>query len=536
MKTTAHLSSLLLLLLTLGCSGSDAPEVSSNIIHVGNRSEVQDLDPHLVSGIAEHRALSALFDGLADLDLATMEPIPAAAESWTVSEDGKRYTFTMRKDAKWSNGEPVIAQDFAWSWQRMLSPALGAEYSYLLHCIENAKAFNDGDVTDFAEVGVKAVDDYTLEVVLAAPTPYFLSMQTHFAWYPVHRATIEQFGAMTDRGTGWTRTGNHVSNGPFKLGAWHPDEVLETVRNEHYWDAANVKLDGVNFYPISNEQTEERSFRSGDLHLTYSIPMYKIEEYRRDQPEVLQVHPYLQTYFYRFNTSAPPFDDVRVRQAFGMAVDREAIARDVLKAGERPAYAYTPPNTAGYTSTYQVRTDIEAAKALLAEAGYPGSEGFPAVDLLYNTSETDKIIAETVQQMWKKHLGVDVRLFNQDYKVYLSTMKTLDYNIARSTWLGDVLDPVNFLECFLAGEGNNRTGYASDEFDAAIHAAYAEPDPQKRIAHLQKAEARLLEDAPITPVYYQTQKFLMSPRVQGMIPNPLGNFRWQDISLAPDGP
>ncbi len=522
------------LLLGLGltaCSGS-APKESANVLNVGNRSEVQDLDPQIVSGIAEHRALSAMFEGLATLDLQTMEPVPAAAESWSVSEDGLHYTFQLRPGAKWSNGDPVTAEDFVWSWQRMLTPALGAEYSYLLHCIRNAKAYNDGSLTDFAEVGVKATGLHTLEVTLEAPTPYFLSMQTHVAWYPVHRATIEAFGTMTDRGSGWTRTGNHVSNGPFKLLEWRPDEVLRTTRNEHYWDAASVKLDGVNYYPISNEQTEERSFRSGRLHLTYSIPMFKIDEYRKTQPEALQIHPYLQTYFYRFNTAAPPFDDVRVRQAFGLAVDREAIVRDVLQAGERPAWFYTPPDTAGYTCDYKVGFDIDRAKELLAEAGYPDGAGLPAVDLLYNTSETDKIIAETVQQMWKKNLNADVRLFNQDYKVYLATMKTLDYNIARSTWLGDVLDPVNFLECFLGGEGNNRTGYASDEFDTAIRAAYAEADTATRLAYLQQAEARLLEDAPITPVYFQTQKFLMAPEVRGLVPNLLGLFRWQDMALA----
>jgi oligopeptide transport system substrate-binding protein len=520
--------------LLAGCGARDSAN-SDTVIRAGNRSEVQDLDPHVCSGIAEFRALGALFEGLTSVDPETLAPIPGMAESWELSPDGLRYTFRLRENAKWSNGEPVVAEDFVFSWRRMLSPALASEYAYMLHVIKNARAYNEGTLTDFTQVGVRALESRVLEVELESPTPYFLGMQVHFSWFPVHPATVEAVGPMDARGTGWTKPGVFVSNGPFKLDDWRPDEVLRTVRNEHYWNAAAVRPDAVEFYPISNEQTEEREFRSGKLDLTYSVPIHRIPVYQAEQPAALVLAPYVQSYFYRFNTTRPPFDDVRVREAFSLAINRERLASEVLKAGERPAYHYTPPDTAGYTAAHRVGQDPERARSLLAKAGYPGGAGFPRVEILYNTAEFDKVISEAVQQMWKNELGVEIGLRNQDYKVYLDSMSALDYDIARSTWLADVMDPINFLECFLSGSGNNRTGYASEEFDAAIRQAYAEPDPAAREVALQAAEARLLQDVPIAPVLFMTQKFLKSERLRGLHTNPIGYVRWQDLYLEGTG-
>lgn len=522
-------------LLLCACGGRDAVPSAEMEIRAGNRSEVEELDPHLVTGSAEFRALTALFEGLTSVDPATLEPIPGVAQRWEISEDGRRYTFHLRDNARFSNGEPVTAGDFVFSWKRMLSPALAAEYAYMLHVIQNARAYNEGTLTDFSQVGVKALDDRTLEVTLENPTPYFLSMQVNFMWFPLHRPTLEKFGAEETRGTKWTQPGNHVGNGPFMLEEWYPNEHLRFVRNPHYWNAAEVKPDAVKLYPVSNEQTEERSFRAGELHMTYSIPIHRIEAYRKEQPEVLNLKPYLQTYYYRFNTTRPPFDDVRVRRAFGLAIDREAIARNVLKAGEQPAYHFTPPQIAGYNAMHRVSQDAAAARLLLAEAGYPEGKGFPAVTLLYNTAEYDKTVSEALQRMWQQALGVQVQLLHQDYKTYLASMSSLDYDIARSTWAADFVDPINFLECFLSGQGNNRTGYNNPEYDALIHAAYAEADAAKREAHLQEAERMLLEDAPVTPLCITTLKFLLSPQLKGVKPNPIAYFRWQDFYLEPAG-
>jgi len=517
------------LLAACGRNGSQVIGAGANIVHIGNRSEVQDLDPHLVTGVAEWRALGALFQGLVDLDPESLEPIPGVATSWIVSDDGLQYIFTLRPEARWSNGDPVTANDFAYAWQRILSPALGGPYAYLLHCLKNATAYNEGTLQDFSEVGVTAVDDHTLKVSLENPTPYFLSMQIHFAWFPVHRATIEAHGTMTDRTTGWTRTENFVSNGAYALEEWRPDEVLKTKPNPFYWAPDSIKNDGIYFYPISDEQTEERSYRSGKLQMTYTVPMHRVQHYRDTEPDSLQIHPYLGTYFYRFNITRPPFDDPRVRLAFGLAIDRAKLATDVLQSGEAPAGHFTPPNTSGYSAEARVAFDVERARALLAEAGYPGGVGLRPVELLYNSAGAEKTIAEAVQNMWKANLGVDVRLLNQDYKVYLATMDNLDYDIARSIWIGDVVDPVNFLELFLSEGGNNRTGWASEAYDTAIRGAYAEPNTEKRNDLLQQAERELLEAAPITPVYFYTQKYLQSPALKGVHYNLLGYFRWQDF-------
>jgi len=504
-------------------------EGNDNVLHAGNRSEVQDLDPHLVSGIAEFRALGALFEGLVSLDMEDLEPVPGAARAWEVSPDGLRYVFEMQPEGRWSNGEPVTAHDFVYAWQRMLTPTLAAEYAYMLHCLKNGRAYNDGEITDFSQVGVRAEDDYTLVVELEHPTPYFLSMQIHFAWFPVHQGTIEAHGALDQRGSPWTRPGNHVGNGPYQLADWRPDDVLRTGRNPYYWDAENVRLDGVNFYPISNEQQEERRFRRGALQLTYAIPMHRIEHYQANQPEVLVLAPYFQTYFYRFNTTRPPFDDQRVRQAFGMAIEREELVGNVLKGEEEAAFFLTPPDTVGYTSRAQVTTDVARARELLAEAGYPNGEGLPTVEVLYSASETDKIITEALQRMWRENLGVETTLLSQDYKVYLDSMSALNFDVIRSTWLGDVYDPVNFLECFLTDGGNNRTGWGSAEFDRLIEASYHEVDPAQRHEYLHQAEAILLEEAPITPVFFQTQKYLKAADLLGLTPNFQGFIRWQDL-------
>ena len=430
-------------------------------------AEVQELDPHVVSGVTEHRVLCSLFEGLTDADAATLEPVPAAADRWEVSDDGLRYTFHSREQARWSNGDPVTARDFAYAWRRILSPALGSEYAYMLYCLKNARAFNEGKLRDYDSLGVHATDVQTLMVELENPTPYFLSMQNHFAWYPVHQSTIEKHGRMDKRGTMWTRPGNLVCNGPFVLDDWLPNEKLSVRKNPFYWDAASVRLSGIDFHPIDNLQTEDRAFRSGLLHITSTIPLHRVAVYQREQPEILHIHPYYGCYFYRMNVTRAPFDNPLVRKAFALAINREEIVTHVLKGGEQPATCFVPPGDGKYPVLDVLRFDVERARALLAEAGYPDGQGLPPVNILYNTSEAHRTIAETVQRMWKENLNADVRLLNQDWKTYLSSLNMLDYEMARSSWIGDVADAVNFLECFQTDVGNNRTGWSSADYDSS---------------------------------------------------------------------
>lgn len=522
------------LLALAGCGGQETRTTqgtAGGVLLVGNGDEPQELDPHVVTGVPEHRICSTLFEGLVDLDPATLEPIPAVAESWRISDDGTVYTFTLRPDARWSNGDPVTAHDFAFAWRRILTPSLASEYAYMLWCIKNARAFNQGAITDFADVGVKALDDYTLEVTLEQPTAYFLSMQVHSSWYPVHRAAIEATGPVDQRGNPWTQPGNHVGNGAFMLDEWYPNKIIKVVKNPHYWNAANVRLEGVAFYPINDGLTEERNFRTGQLHLTENVPLSKIEVYQRKDPDKIFIDPYLGTYFYRLNVTRPPLDDVRVRRALALGIDRKTLTEKVVKAGRKPAGNFTPPGTAGYTCEASIGYDLEEARRLLAEAGYPNGEGLPPIEILYNTSENHKIIAAAIQYMLQDNLGVTVTLVNQDWKVYLASMNNLDYHIARSGWIGDFIDPINFLECFTTGNGNNRTGYSSPEFDALIARATREADPAARLRIFQEAEAILLDDAPLIPLYFYTRVYLMAPEVKGWRSNILGYISFKDLYL-----
>lgn len=527
----------LLLTLFLGaCGGGPTPAdtaADAGILLLGNGAEPQGLDPHLVTGLAEHRILRTLFEGLTDLDPVTHEPVPAVAERWDLSADGLVYTFHLRTDATWSNGDPVTAHDFVYGWRRILSPRLAAEYSYMLWVIKNAAAYNRGEISDFSNVGVEALDDRTLRVTLEHPTPYFLTMQVHQSYLPVHRPAIEAAGAIDARGTDWASLGKLVGNGPFVLTAWAPNRVLSVRKRADYWDAASVALNGVDFLPIDDEQTEERSFRAGEMHVTQTVPSNKIPVYRKQHPDRIRIAPYFGAYFYRFNVTQPPLDDPRVRQALTMSVDRQAIVERVTRGDQQPATFLTPPGVAGYTPPEGLRYDPERARALLAEAGYPNGQGFPALEILYNTSDNHRRIAEAVQQMWRETLGIEVGLYNQDWKVYLSSMNNLDYDIVRGSWIGDYLDPMTFLDLFVTDGGNNRTGWASPGYDALIAQANQTADPAERAAVLREAEAVLLEEAPVLPIYVYTRLNLISPHVVNWRDSLIGEMFFKDLRLEP---
>lgn len=534
-STSISILALTFCLVLCGCGGGQSAQPDEKILRMGNGDEPKDLDPHTVTGVPEHHIIGTLLEGLTGLDPATLEPIPAVAESWEVSEDGLTYTFHLRSGAKWSNGDPVTSADFLYAWERILTPELGSEYANMLYPLKNAEAFNKGEIGDFAQVGAKAPDPHTVVLELDHPTPYLLTMQVHYTWFPVHKATIEQYGTMTERGTAWTRAGNFVGNGAFVLEEWNPDEYILVKRNPEYWDAANVALDGVQFFPVSNAFTEERMFREGELHVTNTVEPDTFDRYQREEPEVLRNDPFLGSYFYRVNTTHAPFDDPRVRLALGLAVDRDDLVRTVVRTGRTPAYFYTPPNTGGYTCEARQAYDPERARELLSEAGYPNGEGFPKVDILYNTSELHKPIAEALQSMWKTELNIDAGLRNQEWKVYLDSTQRLDYDLARAGWIGDYVDPYNFLECFLTTNGNNRTGWSNAEYDELLARAVAEPDNAKRFEYFQRAEAILLESAPVIPLYFYTNPRLMDTAVQNFEGNILGYISYKSLDLEQPG-
>lgn len=526
---------ILSLMFIASCGGENTTNISEGmdkrILHFGNGAEPQGLDPHITTGIPEFQLQTALFEGLVTKNPKTNEPIPGAAESWEISDDRKTYVFKMRENAKWSNGDPVTAHDFVYSWKRVVTPGLASQYAYQLFFVENGEKYYRGEIDDFNEVGVKAIDDYTLEVKLKSPVPFFLSLLYHHSLYPVHRATIEKFGKIDSRVSKWTLPGNFVGNGPFDLKEWELNKIIIVKKNPHYWDASIVRLDEIHFYPIDNVQTEERMFRSGRLHITNEMPIDKIEVYRKDFPELIRMDPYLGTYFYRFNTTKEPFNDPRVRKALAMTIDRKTIVEKVKKGGQTPAYALTPPNTNGFTPRAAIPYDIEEARKLLAEAGYPDGKGFPEVELLYNTFESHRKIAVAVQQMWKKALNINITLTNQDWKVYIDNEKTLNYTMCRGSWIGDYFDPNTFLDMWVTGSGNNRTGWSNMKYDELIARAAEAADRDERYEYFQQAEEILAEEVPIIPVYTYTRVYLISPEVKGWHPNIMDHHPYQHVYL-----
>jgi len=528
--------------LLASCSYGDSNVLTGNrdgILHFGNGSEPQGLDPHVVTGVPEHFIIGALFEGLATKNPFTLEPEPGVAQSWDVSDNGRIITFHINPEAKWSNGDPMSAEDYVWSWQRLLSPALASEYAYMLFPVTNARKFNKGELTDFSQVGVKALDRLTLQVTLDERTPYFLQLMDHYSTFAVHRPTIEKFGKMTDRYTPWTRVENMVSNGAFRLKDWELYRRIEVEKSDTYWDRDSVKLNGIVFYPTENVVSEERMFRVGQLHYTSAVPLGKIPVYKAMADSPYRQAPYLGTYYYLFNTLTPPTDNLKVRQALSMAVDRDKLNKTVLHDTVVSAYSITPPDTLGYYPPRLFSFDPERARELLAEAGYPDGRGWPGLELTYNTSEDHRKIAVALQQMWKEVLNIEVTLTNQEWKVYLDSLTSMHFQIARRGWIGDYVDPNNFLDLFLTGGGNNNTGFASPRYDDLIlHKAPQAPTKEQRFAVFHEAETLLMEQMPIVPIYTYTSKHLIHPSVHDMPPNLMDwvNFKyvWLDKDWQPD--
>jgi oligopeptide transport system substrate-binding protein len=502
-------------------------------LHLGNLTEPTDLDPQIITSLQDVNIVIALMEGLTQYDPKDLHPIAGVAESWEPSPDGLTWTFHLRPTARWSNGDPVTARDFAYAYQRMLSPGLASEYAYMLYCVENAEAFNAGKLADFSKVGVKAADDRTLVLTLSHPVPYLPHLVSHQAWYPVHRATIEKFGRMDERGTRWTRPGNYVGNGPFVLADWKPNQVIRVTKSPSYWDRDQVRLNEIDFYPIENEATEEAAFRSGQLHITSTIPIDKIAVYRARNPELLHQETNLATYLYRFNVTKPPLNDVRVRRALAMSINRRQLVERVSRGGQEPAYHLTPPDIAGYTARAALAEDIPAARRLLAEAGFPEGKGFPRLELLYNTNAGHRSIAETIQQMWKVNLGIDVTLVNQEAKVQSDTMREMNYQVARYAWSGDYLDPSTFLELLTSTSGNNQTGWKNEEYDRLIYEAARTPDNARRYELFQKADQILVDEMPIAPIYFYKRDNLRLPVVKNWYGNLLDLHSYKGVYLQP---
>ncbi len=527
----------ILSLIAAGCTRRETPVeagIRDQVLHFGNLSEPEDLDPHVVTGVTEHNILAALLEGLVSEDPKTLAPLPGVAESWEISDNGTRYVFHLRENARWSNGESVTADDFVFSYQRILSPAIGSPYADMLFYLKGAEAFNAGETQDFASVGAKAQGPKTLVLELKHATPYFLSLLNHYTWFPVHPGTLRAAKAERSITANWTRPPNFVGNGPFVLKEWFSNDRIIVTKSETYWDREKVRLNAIHFHAIGDNNAEERAFRSGQLHVTGTIPLDRIAHYRENDPDALRIDPYLGCYYYLFNVHEPSLKDPRVRRALSMSVDRDKITRFVSKGGEVPAFHFTPPDTAGYTADASLSYDPEAARALLAEAGYPGGEGFPTLPLLYNTSEAHAVIAQAIGHMWEQELGIKIELMNMEFKVVLNRTQNQQYSVARAGWIGDYVDPNTFLSLWVTDAGNNRAKWSNAEYDSLIELAGTTQDSAKRFALFRQAEAILMQESPIMPLYFYRSKTLLHPAVRGWHPTLLDHHPYKYVSL--EGP
>lgn len=509
-----------------------ASAAKAQTLLLGNGAEPEDLDPQVVTAYSDQNILIALFEGLTAIDEKTSQPVAAAAASWEASPDGLVWTFHLREGLRWSNGEALTADDFVQSWERILTPAFGAEYANLLYPIKGAEEFNMGSTNDPSVLGLSAPDERTIRITLARPTPYLPALVAQPPWFPVNPRVLDHFGATTKRGTPWTRAGNLVGNGPFILDEWTPNSRIVVAKNPNYWNADAVTLRQIVFFPNESPDTEEKDFRAGQLHITYSLPLSKIEAYRKASPELLRVDPFLQTFFLRFNTKRPPFDDARVRRALSLAVDRDLIARRVLSGGYPPAHSLTPPDCGGYTSRSRVDLDLEQARKLLADAGFPGGKGLRPFEVQVRNDEVQPVVMEAVQAMWSKGLGVHMTIATVEQKTWIQNQQTLDYDVSTAGWAGDFLDPVTFLDLFVTGGGNNWTGWGDKAYDQMLDHAGSAPSQAARFEDFQKAEAYLLEQGPVAPLYHGARAYLVEPSVRGWTPALLGYHRYSLVQLV----
>lgn len=524
----------------LACSQGESNVAAGNrdgVLHFGNGTEPQTIDPHVMSGMPEVNIARALYEGLVVRNPETLEMEPGVAERWDISADGKVMTFYLNPKARWSNGDPVTAEDFAWSLRRSLHPDLGNQLAYTLFPIAGAQAFAKGELADTDTLGIRALDQHTLRLSLENPDPYFLGTLGTYAALPVHRATVEAHGKFTDRFTPWTRVENFVGNGAFTLTEWQLNRRLVVSKSDSYWDADNVALNAVVFHPIENEGGEEKMFRAGQLHYTGQVPLSKIPAYRKMADSPYRQAPWQGAYFLQFNVNRAPVNDPRVRMALALAVDREKLIDTVLMGTELASSALVPAGTPDYTSPAIQSYDPVRARALLAEAGYPDGEGWPGLEYLFNTSENHRRIAIALQQMWKDELNIGITLANQEWKVFLDTTNNKNYAMSRRGWIAGDLNPASFLSIFTSESGTNDTGFSDARYDKImLELAPQTSDVLERRALMEEAEAIVLQAAVLIPLYTYNSKHLVQPGVHGIPGNVLDLVNLKDISLDPGAP
>jgi oligopeptide transport system substrate-binding protein len=498
-------------------------------LNIHNGGDPTSLDPQKISGDWENRIDGDIFEGLVTEDPKD-NPIPGQAASWTISPDQKVYTFKLRDGIKWSDGQPVTAQDFVFAFQRLMDPKTAAQYAYLQYTILNAEKINKGEIKDPTQLGVKAIDDKTLEITLENPTPYFLNALMHYTAYPLPKHVVEA------KGDQWVKIGNIVTNGPYKPTEWVPGSHVSMVKSDQYYDAKDVKIDNVNYYTLEDQAAALKRYRAGEFDILTSFPADQFEWIQKNLPGQAHVVPFLGTYYYVLNATKPPFNDKRVRQALSMAVNREVIGPKILGTGELPMYSWVPPGTANYGEPAYVswkdepyKQKVEEAKKLLKEAGFGPDHPLKA-QLRYNTNDNHKRIAVAIAAMWKP-LGVDIELYNTETKVHYDEMQRGEVQIGRAGWLADYNDPINFLNLLSTGVEMNYGRWSNKDYDALIKQGNEEIDLKKRAEIYKKAEQLALDDSAAIPIYYYVSQNIVAPKVQGFVDNiqDIHRTRWLSV-------
>lgn len=539
-KRILSLVLMLSLLVTLaGCGGKQGDSAKSaegKFVRYNHGQEPETIDPTLNTSVDGGTVVVMCFEGLTKFD-KNENAAPAVAERWDISADKKTYTFHLRKDAKWSDGKPVTANDFYYSWKRALTPATAAEYSYLFYYIVNAEEFNSdttGNVK-FEDVGIKVIDDYTLEVQLKYPVPYFLQITAFPTFAPLREDVL------TEKGDKWALSPeSYIGNGPFKMAEWKSKDHMRFVKNENYYDAGRIKIDGIYSTFIAEESTMLSAFEAGELDLIDMVPLDEIPRLQKESKE-FQILPQIGTYYYCFNVTKAPFDNVKVRKAFALALDKEDIVNKVRRSGTA-ATAFVAPGVPDAEPGQDFRTvggaylpakaTVAEAKKLLAEAGYPDGKGFPAVTLIYNTNEGHKKIAEAALEMWKQNLGItNITLQNQEWGVFINTRQKGDFQLARHGWIADVTDPMTFLDLFTTGNGNNDAQWSNKEFDSLIQNARMASSEKDRIAMLHQAEDIMMEDMIMIPVFHYTENMMLKSNIKGLHKSPLGFTFFDSVEI-----
>ncbi|BCU81167.1 peptide ABC transporter substrate-binding protein [Polycladomyces abyssicola] len=531
--TTAILMVLSMVLLAACGKGDSNAMAEKQVLNVGYIvSEPPALDPLKATDDQSGLILRHIMEGLVRVD-KNGKVEPGMATNWDVMDGGKKIVFHLR-DAKWSNGDPVTAHDFEFAWKRLLDPKNAAEYAYQLFYLKNGEAYNSGKAKA-EDVGVKALDDKTLEVTLEAPVPYFVTLTSFYPFFPVNKKVVEK-----DPNWG-TNAKTYVSNGPFLLKTWVHDKKVEIVKNPNYWNAKRIKLSQINFPFVGEEQTEYQMYVSGSLDINRNVPNDLAPKLIKEKKAKVNKDPSM--YFYVFNTKKKPFDNVKIRKAFSLAIDREAIVKDVLGQGQTPATGWVPwgiPDFAQNKEWVQTHDPYIQPKANPAEAKKLLQEGMkeagisklPEITISYNTNDGHKKIAEAVQQMWKQNLGVNVKLANMEWKVFLDNLTQGNFQVARYGWYPDYIDPMTFIDLWVTGGGNNHAKYSNPQYDALIKQAKSTDDQKVRMEAMHKAEEMLARDIPVTPIYNYTRVYQIKDYVKGFYQEMDGQFNFLDTYLT----